>query len=301
MTYQNGKYLDVAEAIKTGVLVNGEYPYHKYTAAFDTIMPVTDDSLLWKTYKDIACHHPELNDFTIFDLLTEKLRSGENFHIARYNDGEWVFMLKIEPYYSKFIENHGHNVDEVASISRKLLNIIDAEPDYYIGIDSTTRALQGVIAHAREPFEAKLKKIPYLLYGDIFNAATIRFGIKCLLEPLEDRFTISVGPSYMQALRANHHIAVPTNNCWNKSQEVETTLHQLIKKNQQQHPVILYSCSLLAKLLLDNCYKQYGNSITQLDIGSCIDPWCGMASRPWHRILARHYKLHVIDYGVTLT
>jgi len=266
-------YLNIAEGLKSGILVNGEYQYTKYTGSNGAKEAgvVTNDTHLWRIYKDWAPYHPELENFSTFEELMGKIRREEPFHVARYNDGEWAFMLRIEPYYSKFIAAHGHNEAEIRQISDKLLQIIEKPPSYYIGIDSTTRALRGLIYPVREIFQEKIDIINNIIYGDIFNAATIRFGINCLKQPLKDRLLISVGPEYMVNLGANYHITVPENNCWVQYAFIKKLLLEKITQVLEKKPVILYSCSLLAKLLIDEVQTQYYYKVTQLDLGSCID------------------------------
>jgi len=288
------KYPDVAEAVWRGIIPNGKFHYHRYgkeEGRTDSIDAVTDSSLLWKVYTKWAEFHPNIKDFSEFNLLVNKLRNFQSFHLARYNDGEWIFMLQLEPYYSRFIEEHGHDRLEVEEISKQLLAIIDSSPEYYIGIDSMTRAKRGYINSHYKQFQAHSEHLNHLLYGDIFNAATIRHGIWALFRPLKKRYTISVGPSYMSKLGTREHLSVSQNNCWRYSDSIEDQLEEKISSVLHQHPVVLYSCSLLAKLLVDKFFHRYGKNITQLDLGSCIDPWCGTVSRPWHRELMQHYFL----------
>jgi len=112
-----------------------------------------------------------------------------------------------------------------------------------------------------------------------------------LRDPLLQRHAISVGPPYMEKLGLAGHLDVPLQNCWNNASEIKSKLDSMLKENLSKHPVIVYSCSLLAKFLVDTFYHKYGSQITQLDVGSCIDPWCGVISRPWHTELAKHYQL----------
>lgn len=289
------KYPDVAGVVAAGIIPSGEWHYNKYgknegrTAA---INPITDQSEAWKAYIRCAAHHTEIKDFTLFDEMMQKIRDGDNFHVARYNDGEWVFMLRIEPFFSRFIKDHGHDKQEVIEISEKLLSIIDSSPDYYIGVDSTTRAHQNLINSQAPIFEKKIKNLKKLIYGDIFNAATVRFGIDALIVPLKTRFVILVGPEYMSKLQIpSIHVQVPLTNCWNQSARIQEQLDTIIKNNLDQNPVIIYSCSLLAKFLVDAFYHKYQDQISQLDVGSCIDPWCGFISRPWHFELVKHFLL----------
>lgn len=214
---------------------------------------------------------------TPFNHLMKLLRKKESFHIARYNDGEWIWMLKIPPFYMRYLVSYKGDRAEVDKISSKLLGIIDSCPDYYIGVEPTVRIGCGIVASKKETIDAKLAKLQHLTYGDIFNAATVKLGIKDV---------ITVGPEYMTKLGiSDHHIIVPPKSCWVVADEIQQKLKAHLDTHIDLHPVVLYSCSLLAKLLIDINYHDFKDKLTQLDLGSCIDPWCGISSRPWHRFL----------------
>jgi len=288
-------HIDVAAAVAAGVIPSGEWHYFHHgineKRPWD-YAPVASSSPLWKAFKHAAPFHENHEDFTLFDAMVTNLQQKKSFHVARYNDGEWVFMLQIEPFFTNYIRDHKHRLDEVLIISKALVDIINRKPPYYIGIDSTTRALHGSILKKKDSFLEMIEPLKNVIYGDIFNAVTIKRGINCLKTALEGRVVITVGPDYMRKLQlSENHILVPTSNCWNQAPEIQRNLEISIDAHIDEHPVVIYSCSLLAKLLVDQGFQRYGDRLTQMDIGSCIDPWCGVSSRPWHPELAKHFKL----------
>jgi hypothetical protein len=245
----------------------------------------------WKAFIEAAPHNPHLLDFHQFSDLANRLVSHRPFQVARYNDGEWVFMFKTEPYYSRYIARSNYPLAEVEEISKKMMTVIDSRPAYFIGIDSTTLAGAGSIEPDYEAFQRKISGLN-IIYGEIFNAATVMYGIEALKKPLANRWVLTVGPDYMKMLKmGEQHISVPLKSCWTAADTIEKQLEEVLTANLSKQPVVLYSCSLLAKWLIDVFYKKYGDNITQLDIGSCIDPWCGVNSRPWHGALGRYYGL----------
>lgn len=249
--------------------------------------------LAWKAFATSAPHNPNLLDFKKFTEFNNNLLNKVPFHVSRFNDGEWVFMLQTEPYYSHYIQRSRYPIQEVKDISTKMLSIIDSKPPYYIGIDSTTLAGVGSIKTDYEVFQKKIMGLN-VVYGEIFNAATVMYGLDALRRPLKDRWVLTVGPEYMQYLHLGHqHIVVPSKSCWNAASSIEKQVEDALSAQLEKHPVVLYSCSLLAKWLVDVMYNKFENSITQLDIGSCIDPWCGVSSRPWHPALSEHYGLNI--------
>jgi len=200
-------------------------------------------------------------------------------------------MFKTEPYYSRYIARSNYPLAEVEEISKKMMTVIDSRPAYFIGIDSTTLAGAGSIEPDYEAFQRKISGLN-IIYGEIFNAATVMYGIEALKKPLANRWVLTVGPDYMKMLKmGEQHISVPLKSCWTAADTIEKQLEEVLTANLSKQPVVLYSCSLLAKWLIDVFYKKYGDNITQLDIGSCIDPWCGVNSRPWHGALGRYYGL----------
>lgn len=289
------KYPDVARAVEKKSIVSGKWHYFtwgKKEGRDWRIDPITDQSPIWKSYKEWAIYHKELENFSEFEMLMTKIKNKESFHLARYNDGEWLVMLQIGSDYQNTLKRNNHNHEQVQEIAQKLLKIMDGNPDYYIGVDSTTRAGYGLVASIRDKFKKRLEAIKHLLYGDLFNAATVRFGINCLLDPLRTRYVISVGPVFMRELQiAQQHITVPYTDCWTATEFIKNQVDAAINRGLAHNPVVIYSCSFLAKLLVDINYHKFGNKITQMDIGSCIDPWCGVISRPWHPMLAGYYRL----------
>jgi len=289
------KYPDVARAVELGVFSSGLDHYLKYgkkEKRCDYIEPVTKYSKVWWKLSRISPYHESRGNFDEFNCLMDKVANKESVHVARYNDGEWTFMLQIEPHYSSFMHKNGHDKNESDAISSRLLEIIKRPPSYCIGIDSTTRALKGLIIPKRGEYKKIIEPIKNIIYGDVFNTATVWFGITALTNPLKKRHTITVGPSYMPRLgMSKHHIEVPDNNCWHQTEELQKQVDSIIKESLDKKPVVVYACSFLSKLFVDIFYNKYGDKISQLDIGSCIDPWCGVVSRPWHRELIDHYRI----------
>lgn len=288
---------DVAAGVSKGILPSGLWHYTQHGFKEKRALglaPVVKESPVWRAYCKFAVAHPSIEDFSLFKQMMDRIKNGDNFHVARYNDGEWVFLLRIPPHYESCLRDNSHSDAEVYPIAQKLLSIISSKPPYYIGIDSNTRALRGLIVNKISEYKKLIEGLD-LIYGDIFNAATIRHGISALLQPLSQRTVISVGPDYMQRLGvARHHIETPRTNCWSQADRLWDQLHAVLQQTIHLNPVVIYSCSMLAKLLLHQAYTEYGNRMTNLDIGSCIDPWCGIISRPWHQDLVAHYQLDAV-------
>jgi len=278
-----GDTLDTRNSRMFNAIQREELPIHRRAA--------------WDKLVGCATSHPAIYDFSTYNEIIRKLTTKSGFHLARYNDGEWMVMLEIPPYFLKFMAANGHSVPEVRYIAQEMLKIIKSEPAYYIGIDSHTRALKGFIKNVRNEYSAMIEPIPNIIYGDVFNAGTLWYGIESLVEPLSKRHTLTVGPDYMRNLRiSKQHIETPRANCWRARTSIEKLIRSHINVYLSAEPVIVYSCSFLAKVLIDQFYHEYGDKITQIDIGSCIDPWCGIRSRPWHDSIVGYVRGSYTDY-----
>ena len=58
-------------------------------------------------------------------------------------------------------------------------------------------------------------------------------------------------------------------------------IRQFISNND--NPIIVYSASIATNIIIDELYGEYKNSITQIDLGSTLDPHAGVISRSGHR------------------
>ena len=78
------------------------------------------------------------------------------------------------------------------------------------------------------------------------------------------------------------HVETPEINVWDHYETIRDNLEKQLVGIE--NPVVLYSCSFVAKKLIDENYHKYKN-ITQLDIGAAFEPYCGINNRPWHNPL----------------
>mgnify|MGYP000008573971 CR=1 FL=1 len=80
---------------------------------------------------------------------------------------------------------------------------------------------------------------------------------------------------------AYNHIVISPKDCWLEYKEVLERLHELITKDT----VILYCASMMTEVLIDDVWNKYGDSVTQIDIGSLFDPFVGESTRSYHKKL----------------
>jgi hypothetical protein len=100
-------------------------------------------------------------------------------------------------------------------------------------------------------------------------------------DSLKSRNVVIVGPSYLKMNMFEYtHIVTPEVGAWDYLEKIRIEIRKAISASKD--PVILYSCSLAAKLLIRDFHKQLGDSITQIDTGSVFDPYAGVDSRSYH-------------------
>lgn len=215
------------------------------------------------------------HEYLSYPSLVKLIKKKKNFSYARYQDGEWTCMLKIEPHFSNKIPKYGIEID---ALGDQLLNIIKSQPKYYIAINA------GVLVERSAIVWPYLEKIKKLVVGEIFRRRSVEEGLGQFIEALSTRSVILVGPSWTKKLEfPDEHIESPFGNLFhdNQIEILREKISSSIKKYES--PVVLYSCSLVAKILIDDFFKLHTDSITQIDMGAIWDPYCGKVTRPYHK------------------
>ena len=226
-------------------------------------------------------------EYFSYPLLVEKVKNIENFTMVRYQDGEWTCMLKIEPHFTNKIPKYGIEVDKLGD---EMLKIIQSNPEYYVSVNA------GAFHERAGIVWPHIKKLKNLYVGEVFRRKLAEEGIDEFIEVLKTRTVIVVGPKWFTHLESlfNHtHVLSPFGTLF-KDEEViklESKVSEEIEKVINLNPVVLYSCSIPAKLMSDKFYNQHKNKITQIDMGSIWDPYCGKKTRPYHeKVLNRINK-----------
>lgn len=231
-------------------------------------------------------------EYFSYPVLVRKILEKENFTMVRYQDGEWTCMLKIEPHFTNKIPKYGPEVDKLGD---DLLSIIKENPEYYISVSAGTFYERSALVW---PY---IKKIKNLFVGEIFRRKSVEEGLDDFIEALKGRKVIVVGPSWFGPLKElfDHiHIVSPLINAKKefigfKEEEIiklEKNVSEQIDIHKDENPVVLYSCSIPAKIMSHNFYKKYGKNITQIDMGAIWDPYCGKKTRPYHEKVLNRLK-----------
>jgi hypothetical protein len=201
-----------------------------------------------------------------------KILNNENFSFARYNDGEWGLILKKNPHYSLICERWGKEMSKQGEILKEIVN---NPVDYYIGISPWVLKNWG--DDMLENSNNHDKMINSHIFHDLSKVDFLNF-----LELLKQRTTILVGPKYLSELDFfKEHIVTPEEFVWDHIDNILPKLDKVV--NIYKNPVVIYSASIATNSFINKLYGKYGNKITQIDIGSTLDPYCGVASRSGHQ------------------
>ena len=243
-----------------------------------------DNYMKWLTSSFPYPHNRNMPDFKKhFENFSELLKSEKSFTLARICDGEIYAM--------SFKKSHNGSVsdDDIKYLSRNLHSLIDLSKEkdnLIIGLQENTvwNTSMGINPYTKKISHGIKNKIP----ASLISWSTVTGYFKQVVEIINnsERPLIIVGPQHLrriQIFKKNTKIIVPSNNCWKHEDKVQPALISAIEDDS--NPIIIYSCSILAKNLILKNYLLFGDNVIQLDLGSNLDPYCNVESRPWHESL----------------
>jgi hypothetical protein len=211
-----------------------------------------------------------------------KILNNENFSFARYNDGEWGLILKKNPNYSVIIKRWGEEMSKQGEILKEIVN---NPVDYYIGISPWVLKNWG--DDMLENSNNHDKMINSHIFHDLSKIDFLNF-----LELLKIKNTIIVGPKYLSELNFyKEHVITPEEFVWDYIEDILPKLDVVI--NKYKNPIIVYSASIATNSFIHKMYDKYKNKITQIDMGSSFDPYCGVASRSGHQKFMNNENIEI--------
>ena len=201
-----------------------------------------------------------------------KIKNSDNFSFARYNDGEWGLILKKNPNYSVICGRWGEEMSKQGEILKEIVN---NPVDYYIGISPLV--LKNWLDEMLNNSSNHDMMINSHIFHDLGKEEFLNF-----LNLLKQRNTMLVGPEYLSKLDFfKEHVITPEEFVWDHIENLLPKLDKVV--NQYENPVVIYSASIATNSFIHKLYDKYGKKITQIDIGSTLDPYCGVASRSGHQ------------------
>ena len=213
-----------------------------------------------------------------YDKLISNLRDSINFSFSRFGDGEFFAILggggKCNTDQHQYFKDMG----------MRLYKIIESKPKYIMG-------LQGKAVRERvdQPFTELIKGLEWV-NSDIIHHRFIKTNsLSDMFDALRGRNVILVGNvnlvevsfKFIDRTTSFKHIVISDKDCWLEYSDV---LKRIIA-NFSKDVVILYCASMMSEVLIDDIYNLYGDDVTQIDIGSAFDPYCGVKSRSYHHKL----------------
>jgi len=205
--------------------------------------------------------------------IIEHLEKGENFSFSRFGDGEWACLLG----------KNGANCDGHAyfhDMGDRLLKIVESNPKYYMGLQTL----------AENTYPDEIAKYPIeWVESDCLHRASIRGEIQPFFDVLNKKNIVFVGNHRHQKqsiIKVDKFIEVPINDCWRKYKDVLEEIRTSIDKDD----VIIYCASMMANVLIDDIYNEFGNTVTQIDCGSLFEPYMGISIRSYHSKLIQKLK-----------
>jgi hypothetical protein len=208
---------------------------------------------------------------TITDM-TAALRKEENFSFSRWGDGEWKALLH---------PGSGHNCDGheyFPTLSTALQRVLLSQPPYVLGIQSFALRRWGDEINAW--LEANQLRFDWV-DADTLHRASIKDELADFMAALQTRRVVLVAPQRLEPMARRFKaplVEVPLINAWTACRSIEDGLREYLKP----HTVVIYCAGMTANVLIDNLWVTERDSITQLDIGSLFDPFCGFQTRSYH-------------------
>jgi hypothetical protein len=202
--------------------------------------------------------------------MINDLKNNVPFKFARFGDGEWNCMLNKA---GQNCDGHKYFPDLGASLRRVILS----EPKYLVGIQPLSMAYE------------KTQQIKDLCSGlninwvnaDLLHNASIDGNLDIFLRSLAGRYIILVGPAHLSSFFPQCvHLLVPSVNCWLGYEEIRQQIE--FHTDGVNNAVVLLAASMMSEVLIDD-FADYHH--TFIDIGSVLDPYCGVKSRRYHHKL----------------
>ena len=163
----------------------------------------------------------------------------------------------------------------MTKLTYKLKSIVEKPLEYFVGIPPSL--YRGWFEDIESVINPNIKPIN----SEILHSRPFK-EFKDFLKLLKTKNTLLVGPEYLNSLNFfSDHTVIPEKFVWDHTENIMVKIRQFISNND--NPIIVYSASIATNIIIDELYGEYKNSITQIDLGSTLDPHAGVISRSGHR------------------
>jgi hypothetical protein len=219
-------------------------------------------------------------ELTYNDLIN-KLEKGINFSFARTGDGELSCIFG-----AKGGCNKDHNCDQspyYPDLGNSLYDILVSEQRYYMGMQR-----MGFEQRKNDPEFIEATKDIEWCNADILHHASIKGHLECFNDALSHRKVILVCNHDLKKLSLKTHgnVLIKKATAWKEFDQILGYL----KKMAEADVVIIYCAGMMAGVLIDRMFDEFGLSITQIDAGSVLDPYAGNATRKYHKDIIKRLE-----------
>lgn len=214
------------------------------------------------------------------EFYVGKLQRGEPFSFVRYCNGEWNCLLRQQSDRTYGIPQL-HMPELQAALAASIL-----EPrtgDYYLALQNHGfLGPLGFIAEIDQWLEQHGAPDINWHFGTVFHRASEKGQMGTLVKALQARPLVVVGPEWLRQLTfATDFVPVAAKNCWVDVESIETRLRSVTAGS-----VISFSAGATANVLIHRLAPILGQHSWLIDFGSLWDPYCGVKSRRYHKVLS---------------
>lgn len=208
--------------------------------------------------------------------FTGRILRGEPCSISRWGDGEW----------SAVLGKKGANCDlhqYFPAMGEELRGVLRRRPKYAIGMQPLG---YGMFKGEIEAWLAKekLTDLPWM-NADVFHIANHQTRLDPLIKALRRRPLVIVGPGRLRDLYSLFpyaaFIEVPMRDCYLQQDRILKEIRTILPALGVA-PVVSFSASMAANVMIDKLYPEWGNKAFLMDFGSLWDPYVGAVTREYH-------------------
>jgi hypothetical protein len=207
----------------------------------------------------------------IYPDICRSFAAGDPLTFSRFGDGELLAILGRE---GANCDGHRYFPD----MGRRLRGILAGEPRYTLGTLPQCLVRPG-LKPAIELAPGVRWVSSLCLHDALLDG---RFGE--FFEALSGRRVVLVGPPHLRKLADDRSwtlVEIPLRNCWLR---YESTRDALLDAEHGSDTVFLFCASMMSNVLIDDLYR-FDPTRTYIDVGSALDPFAGVHSRPYHRLV----------------
>lgn len=209
-------------------------------------------------------------------FYVDLLNAGKKFSFNRFGNGEWDCIFGT---YHKTRSGSQTFTPELRQAMEDVVLKVHKASNYYMAIQNATALEKSALLNKVEGWLGNKPPIDWHL-GDVFHRASRDGQLAPLTDALSMQRVVVVGPPWLMSLPfSSVFIPVEPQNCWNQVDEIAA---QLAKLN---NAVISFSAGPTAKILIHRLFPIIGGSCWLLDFGSLWDPYCGVKSRNYHKLM----------------